>query len=183
MGILSAFARVLVGSEIPRTADPHPEGSPFADAREECDCSGYVSFCEWDEAGIRLAPEETVRRALRYVDRGRYKLGAGGRRQRNRPGFGWVSTTSIVADATGKRTLWRAVPVAEAQPGDVVAYASRYVGGVRVAIGHTGRVVAVNGPGWAGLDVVDCAGRKGAAVGHRSGALWGAKGGIVARRT
>lgn len=178
-GILSALG---IRSEIPRTPAPHPEESPFADDREECDCSGYQAFCEWDAAGNRLPPEETVRRALLYVGRGRYRLGTGGRRQRNRPGFGWVSTTTIVDDARGAHHLWRAVPVEQAQPGDVAAYPSRYVGGVRVGIGHTGRVVAVHGPAWADLDIVDCAARKGAAIGHRSGALWGAKGGVVARR-
>ena len=180
MNLLGPFTN-LFRSEIPRTPAPHPEESPFADDAEECDCSGYVSFAEWDAAGNRLPPEETVRRALLYVGRGRYKLGRGGRRQRNRPGFGWVSTSTIVADATGAHRLWRAVPIAQARPGDVVAYPSRYAGGVRVAIGHTGRIVAVNGPGWDGLDVVDCAARKGAAIGHRDGTLWGKKGGVVAR--
>lgn len=182
MPIVDAIlAAVGVRSEIPRDPHPHHEESPFADDAEECDCSGYVAFCEWDAAGNRLPPEETVRRALLYVGRGRYKLGKGGRRQRNRPGFGWVSTTTIVDDARSKHALWRAVPVEEARPGDVVAYPSRYVGGVRVGIGHTGRVVAVHGPTFADLDVVDCAARKGAAIGHRPGTLWAARG-VVARR-
>ena len=65
-----------------------------------------------------------------------------------------------------------------------VTTTGRYRLGVRTGIGHVGVVVAATGPGWGGLDVVDCAGRRPPAIAHRpdGGALWGRRGGIVVRR-
>ena len=147
-------------------------------------------------------------RARSQVGTGRYRLGKGGRRplapspldaaglcdcsgfaswclglDRYQPGRiegDWISTTSIYRDATGPHQLFVADALADARPGDLVVYPSTYLRGVRTGIGHVGVIVGVSG-GWSGLDIVDCAARKGAAIGHRTGELWGRKGGIVAR--
>jgi len=174
----------LTGSEVPR--GPAPPDLSIFDAGL-LDCSGFLAATEWDEHGHRRDPAAIVAYAVALVGQGRYGLGKGARRQRHRPGEidgDWISTTSVYRDATGPQRLWRAVPVDEAQAGDGVTYPSTYRLGVRTRIGHCGRIVAVNGPGWAGLDVVDCAGRRPPAIAHRpdGGALWGRRGGVVVRR-
>ena len=161
---------------------------------------------------VSLTGAEVVARALSVVGQGRYRLGKGGRRPANPTPFDaaglcdcsgfaawsmgfdryqpgriagdWISTTSLYNDATGPRRMFGAVELAAVQPGDLVVYPSRYRLGVRTSIGHVGVVVAATGPGWGGLDVVDCAGRLPPAIAHRpdGGALWGRRGGIVVRR-
>lgn len=150
---------------------------------------------------------EAVRRARSMVGRGKYGLGDGGRDgsaptpldangrcdcsgfalawvdgiDRKLPDGSWSWCDGVYADATGPQKRWRAVPLAEARPGDRVVYKGTRRLGKRKP-GHCGVVVAVNGPGWEGLDVIDCAGRLGAAIAHRPGTLWGRKGGIVVRK-
>jgi cell wall-associated NlpC family hydrolase len=160
---------------------------------------------------VSLTGAEVVARALSVVGQGVYQLGKGGRNPEapspliggrcDCSGFAswcsgldryqpdqidgdWISTTSIYRDATGPRRMFDVVELAAAQPGDLVVYPSRYRLGVRTGIGHVGVVVAVTGPGWSGLDVVDCAGRRPPAIAHRpdGGALWGRRGGAVVRR-
>lgn len=157
----------------------------------------------------------SVRRARSVVGQGRYRLGAGGRdplaptpfdregradcsgylswtlgldRKTDRIGGGWISTDSIVRDATGPRRMFDLVPVnAAVQPGDVIVYPGRYVAGRRVAIGHVGIVASVP-PGWAyaapadlaALRVVHCAASGRVAVRESDGRAW-ARRGIVAR--
>lgn len=185
MNLLS-WVRSFVGSEIPPTpAASHPP------------------------AAVRGTGALAVERALSVVGQGRYRLGRGGRSpesptpfdaaglcdcsgalawfyglDRYQPGRiagDWISSKSVHDDALAACRLFRRVRLEDARPGDTVVYPSLYRGKVRTRVGHVGLVVAVNGPGWPGLDVVDCAARKGAAVGHRTGTLWGAKDGIVAR--
>jgi cell wall-associated NlpC family hydrolase len=147
----------------------------------------------------------SVQRARSMVGKGKYGLGNGGRDgdaptpldangrcdcsgfalawvdgvDRKQPD-GWLWCDGVYADATGPQKRWRRVRLEDAQPGDRVVYkGTRKLG--RRKPGHCGVVVAVNGPGWNGLDVIDCAGRLGAAIAHRTGALWGRKGGIVVR--
>jgi cell wall-associated NlpC family hydrolase len=187
-----AFLRAIGRTEIPPENEPL---APFAPAR----------------APLPTSAEQAVGRALSVVGQARYKLGRGGRKPRAlvpwdvegfcdcsgfaswvhgldryqpevRPGGSdWISTTSIYDDATGEHRMFRAVPVEEALPGDLVVYPSRYKKGVRIGIGHVGVIVARLRDGWDGLEVVDCAARRGPAIAHRSGELW-ARRGIVARR-
>ena len=180
-GLTGLLSRIF-GSEIPATVPDDPSPPTVSDP---------------------------VNRAVGMVGRGRYRLGKGGRDPRalspfdggecDCSGFAswclgldrfqpgridgdWIATTSIHRDATGPKRMFRAVPIEEARAGDLVVYPSRYRAGMRVSIGHVGVVVERTGDGWDGLRVIDCAGRKGAAVAYRAGTLWGAKGGIVARR-
>ena len=137
--------------------------TPF-DAAGLCDCSGFAA---WSMGLDRYQP--------------------------GRIAGDWISTDAIVADAQGPGRMFAVVGRLTAggldrpagwQPGDLVVYPGRRVLGRRVAIGHVGVVVAVTGPGWSGLDVVDCAGRRPPAIAHRpdGGALWGRRGGVVVRR-
>lgn len=151
--------------------------------------------------------ERVVARARRHLGTGRYGLGRGGRhpdavtpfdrdglcdcsgfaawslgrdRKTDEIGGGWISTDSIVADATGPRRMFRAVPIGEAAPGDLVVYGGQRVGGVRVRIGHVGVVVEA-GATWDAVRVVHCHGGKRPAVSESTAALWGRKRGIVVR--
>lgn len=154
---------------------------------------------------------DAVRRALSVVGQGRYSLGKGGRSpaastpfdregrcdcsgmvawaigldryQPGRIGGDWISTDSIVRDAEGPRAMFRPVAITDWQPGDLVVYPGRRVGGVRVAIGHVGIVVVV-GPTIAECRVAHCAASRHAgpgAVRVSDGRPW-ARRGVVVRR-
>lgn len=157
------------------------------------------------EAAPSHPEPDAVRRALSVVGTGRYHLGRGGRRPGNstpldaagesdcsglvswalgldryqpgRIGGDWISTASMVRDAMGPRQMFAPVALADAVPGDVVTYKAT------IGVGHCGVIVAVNGPTWRELDIVDCAARKPPAIAHRAdgGDLWRRKGGIVVR--
>ena len=187
---LLAFIRAIGRTEIPPENEPL---APFAPSAPT----------------IPTAADQAATRALSVVGQARYKLGKGGRKPRalvpwdaeglcDCSGFAswclgldryqpgriegeWISTTSIYRDATGPHRMFAAVALEDARPGDLVVYPSTYRAGVRTGIGHVGVIVNVGG-GWSGLGIVDCASRKGAAIGHRDGGLWGRKGGVVARR-
>mgnify|MGYP000039905315 CR=1 FL=1 len=89
----------------------HPESPTPGDAQGRLDCSGFASWC----------------------------LGLD--RKSDAIDGGWISTDSIVRDATGKRRLFRVVPAGQIRAGDLVVFPGRYVAGRRVAIGHVGVVV------------------------------------------
>ena len=153
-------ARSVVGTgtyRLGRGGRHHDAASPL-DAEGCCDCSGFASWA---------------------VGLDRKSAAIEG---------GWISTDSIVRDATGPRRLFVVVPVgAMAQPGDLVVYPGRFVGGVRVGIGHVGVVAAVP-TGWrydatgqiGWLRIVHCAASGWIAIRESDGRPW-AKRGIVAR--
>lgn len=148
-----ARARSMVGRGTYRlgAGGRHPDAASPLDAAGECDCSGFASWC----------------------------IG----RDRKEPQIvgGWISTDSIVRDATGPRVLFQAVAPIDAAPGDLVVYPGRYVDGRRVAIGHVG-VVVVAADTIADCRVVHCHGPSGGspAISERDGRPW-ARRGIVAR--
>lgn len=149
-------------------------------------------------------------RARSQVGTGRYRLGRGGRRptapspldgagecdcsgfaswaieldrKDDRIGGGWISTDSIVRDATGPRVLFEVLAPADCRPGDLVVYPGRYVGGRRVAIGHVGVIVEAADT-IARCRVVHCHGPTGQspAIEERDGRPWATRGIVVRLR-
>ncbi len=119
----------------------HPEAASPGDADGRLDCSGFASWC----------------------------LGLD--RKSDAIDGGWISTDSIVRDATGKRRLFRSVD--EIHAGDLVVFPGRYVAGRRVAIGHVGVVVEA-GPTIEACRVAHCHGPSGRspAISVRDGRTW-----------
>lgn len=155
--------------------------------------------------------DATVRRALSVVGQGRYRLGRGGRKplastpfdaegladcsgyaswclgldryQPGRIGGDWISTDSIVRDATGPQAMFRPVSITDWRPGDLLVYPGRRVGGVRVAIGHVG-VITVPGATILECRVAHCAASRspsGGAVRVSDGRPWVRSGIVVCR--
>lgn len=119
------------------------------DPEPECDCSGFVAHV----LGLpRDQADETV------------------------GGPSWVETTALVRDGRGPQRLVRALPLADAQPGDLVCYGDS--GGQ----GHVGIVVERNG---ARIITVDCSAsgdKTGSAIQRRDRtALWKSKGAVTLR--
>lgn len=121
----------------------HPESPTPGDAQGRLDCSGFASWC----------------------------LGLD--RKSDAIDGGWISTDSIVRDATGKRRLFRVVPAGQIRAGDLVVFPGRYVAGRRVAIGHVGVVVEA-GPTIEASRVAHCHGPSGRspAISVRDGRTW-----------
>jgi hypothetical protein len=98
---------------------------------------------------------------------------------------GYANCDSICDDADAERSFFARV-VGAPRPGDVVAYRSRYVLGVRVAVGHIGLVVSdpVTADPWS-CRVVDCSAsvdrKRGHAISMRPDASVWRKRGVFLR--
>lgn len=120
-----------------------PDAASPGDSAGRCDCSGFASWA----------------------------LGLD--RKTDAIGGGWISTDSIVRDATGPRRMFRIVAAGEIRAGDLVVFGGRHVDGRRVAIGHVGVVVEA-GPTIEASRVAHCHGPGGRspAISVRDGRTW-----------
>jgi len=121
----------------------HPEAASPGDGEGRCDCSGYASWA------------------------------MGLDRKSDAIDGGWISTDSIVRDATGPRRMFRVVPAGQIRAGDLVVFGGRWAKGRRVAIGHVGVVVEA-GPTIEACRVAHCHGPSGRspAISVRDGRTW-----------